>query len=169
MGKRENEIYAIITSLLIAVSIIALSLIFIGEPGAYTSQNVVISNVIVSKTCFITLNVPSVFFGSLAPAYGTVYTANFVGDTDTNGNANANILVYGSNLISQSNTIGITNMTWAVTNTLLGSGTAMTVVLTDTHQTVSAGGSNQIFIGFNVPSGQLPGTYVGNVVLENSC
>lgn len=167
----KRDLYAILTVLAVSISLLSFSMAFMGEAGAYTSTSNVIASVSVPKACFISLGTGSIFFGSIAPGSSTVYTVNSVSDIDTNGNANANILVEGNDLTSGALDIGVSNTVWSATNVLIGSGTTLTNTLVDTHVVVysSGGSTNSIFFGLTVPAGQATATYAANYLLENSC
>ncbi len=118
--------------------------------------------------CSISLSSNAVNFGAIGSSQNT--SANIL-ITDTNsGNTNAYMLVYGSNWISGSNSFYVSNTVWSASSgTTYASASKLSATVTNTLLSVSASGSNSIYFGLGIPSGQQVGTYQQTITIENSC
>ncbi len=140
-----------------------------------TSSATVTANVVVESVCYISLSPNAISFGSLYPT-ATQADNVPVTDYDPNGNAAANVLVYGGNWISGSNSFGVSNTTWSATlsNVFLTTNpltTTPTVTgITIATPTLTANDpSNTIYFGLSVPGAIPAGTYTQIITIENSC
>jgi hypothetical protein len=151
-----------------------------GTTTPYTFNSV--ANVITGygSACFISLNTNAINFGGINPN-SNVPTTNSITDTNS-GTVPAAFLIAGGVGDSSSwydngiwvdttavNTIGIANTLWSLTSQSSYTGTALTNVLTTTGISIAAAGSNNIYLGMQVPGGTPTGAYTTNIVIENSC
>jgi hypothetical protein len=161
-------------SLLVVSGTLALAL---GSVAFATTTSNVTANVAVESVCYIGLSTNAISFGSLYP---TAQHADnvIVTDSDPNGNAAANVIVFGGNWISGLNSFGVSNTTWSATssntflttNPLTTSTNPTTTGITIATPTTSANDpSNSIYFGLNVPGAIPAGTYTQTIVVENSC
>ncbi|MFP3278367.1 MAG: hypothetical protein RXO43_02280 [Candidatus Micrarchaeota archaeon] len=143
-----------------------------------TTSNVLSVTVNVLPTCYISLSPTSINFGTLAT--GTTSTTwNGITDTDTGGNAQATIYVYGGNWIYSSNpaiSFYVANTVWSPTNSgSYNSGTPLTLSLVNTGIIVPAptqsnpSTSNTVYFEVAVPGGAPVGAYTQNIVIANQC
>jgi len=143
-----------------------------------TTSNVLTVTVNVLPTCYISLSPNSINFGTLAT--GTTSTTwNGITDTDTGGNAQATINVWGGNWIYSSNTeisFYVANTVWSPTNTVsYSSGTPLTLSPVSTGITVPAptqsnpSTSNTVYFEVAVPGGAPVGAYTQNIIIANQC
>jgi len=144
-----------------------------------TTSNVLSVTVNVLPTCYISLSPTSINFGTLAAGTNTGNSWNGIVDTDTGGNAQATINVYGGNWIFSSNTaisFYVANTVWSSTNTVgYSSGTPLTLTPISTNIIVPAptqsnpSTSNTVYFGVAVPGGAPVGAYTQNIVIANQC
>lgn len=156
-----------------------------------TAPNTVAASATVSNVCYITSvtgNVP-LAFGTMLPGSNTINANFLIVDTDTNGNAAANILIQGGigPVVSQftpqnsvwqgpsTSNIFIGNTVWSPTNVLYASGNTLTNALINTNIQVPAPtqGSptttQNIFFGMAIPPATTGGVYNTNIIFEDSC
>ena len=169
------------TSLVAAVMmtfILAFAFYGINLAGASSSPSNVVASLSVSSSCVI--SAPSntaINFGSLNPTQSYSAT-NAVTFTDNGGNAPANILVAGSNMISGSNNFYVANTLWSATSG--GSTTALALYtglasLIDTLIQIPAptranpATTNTIYFGIDIPAGTPAGVYTQNIVYGYTC
>ncbi len=143
--------------------------------GGSTPQTTVTANVIVQGVCYIGLSTTSVNFGTLTPT--TTYDTNSViTDTDNGGNAQASVLISGTDWTGPgSDTIPVANTLYSTTPESSYVGNALSNTLTATGLTIAApttttpSTSGNLYLGMGVPAGTAGGTYTQNIIIENSC
>ena len=123
--------------------------------------------------CSISLSPNSINFGSIA-ASANVPTNNLITDTDSNGNAQASVLVAGTNWGGASS-FGVSNTLYSSSSQSTYTGNALTNTLTLTGITIAAptqsnpSTNNLIYFGLGVPAGAPAGAYSQTITIENSC
>jgi len=143
-----------------------------------TTSNVLTVTVNVLPTCYISLSPNSINFGTLAT--GTTSTTwNGITDTDTGGNAQATINVWGGNWIFSSNSLisfYVANTVWSSTGTgSYSSGNSLTLTPFSTGIIVPAptqsnpSTSNTVYFEVAVPGGAPVGAYTQNIIIANEC
>ena len=123
--------------------------------------------------CSISLNPTSINFGSIA-ASANVPTNQLITDTDSNGNAQASVLVEGTDWTG-AGTFGVSNTLYSSSSQTTYTGNALTNTLTTTGITVAAptqsnpSTNSPIYFGLGVPAGAPAGAYSQTITIENSC
>jgi hypothetical protein len=116
--------------------------------------------------CYISVSPSSINFGNINPGSNTPFISNEIGDTNTGGNVNANILVEGSQWQNGATTFAVSNTQWNPSNVAYGRSLVNTNIQIPYPPTSQTG---NIFFGVAVPPGEPAGTYTQNVLLENLC
>ncbi len=146
---------------------------YIPNPSSGTSAapNTVLVSFTNTNACQISLSTSSILFGDII-ASETYSTTQVVTDVN-NGGVPAYLWVYGGDWISGDNNFGVGNTLWDVTSDDSYAGNALTLVTSNTFVLIPAntgsGGSNSIYFGLGIPTGQVAGTYTQNIVLTNVC
>ncbi len=123
--------------------------------------------------CSISLSPTSINFGSIA-ASANVPTNSLITDTDSNGNAQAGVLVEGTGW-SGAGTFGVSNTLYSNSIQTAYTGNALTSTLTLTGITIAAptqsnpSTNSPIYFGLGVPAGAPAGAYSQTITIENSC
>jgi len=145
-----------------------------------TSANTVNVYVNIGSTCYISLSPNTITFGSIVPST-SVPTNVLVTDSDNGGNAQAAILVDGTNWALTSNsaiTFGVSNTLWSSASNAIYAGNALTNTLNSNSLTgitvpaptqASPSANAPIYFGLAVPPGTLGGSYTQTITIENSC
>ncbi len=145
-----------------------------------TSANSVQVSVSVGSICYITLSPNTISFGNVF-ASANVPTNVLVTDSDNGGNAQATMLVYGSNWAYSANTaitFSGSNTMWNPISLSVYGGNALTtnslspqntgiIIPTPTQSNPST--SNSIYFGLAVPPGTPGGVFTQTITVENSC
>ncbi len=142
--------------------------------STYTAPNTVISAYVnVTGYCAVSLGTNAINFGTITPGSNSVYTSNVITDTNTGGNKDASIWVYGGNWIAGGNNFYVANTAWASSNVVYGTGTALTLIGANTGILAGAQGTsyntNSVYWGLAVPGGQPVGSYTQNIIIINTC
>ena len=173
-AKGMTSLFAVLAMTMILAS----AFYGINLAGASSSPSNVVASLSVKSSCSI--SAPSntaINFGNLNPTQ-TYSATNAVTFTDSGGNAPANILVAGSNMISGGNNFYVTNTLWSAISG--GSTTALTLYtglasLVDTLIQIPAPSrtapstTNTIYFGIDIPAGTPAGIYTQNIVYGYTC
>lgn len=158
----------VMTALIIVVlyAVFTPSIVFGG-----TTSNAVGGNVVVPNTCIPILNGnTAINFGSVPPStYAPTSNAQNVINF---GNTAANIMVNGGNWVSGVQSFLQTNTLWDIRTRVANNGNQLsnTIYGVDSFIYVPAdGGTNNIYFGVNVPTGQVSGTYTQTINVMLSC
>ena len=173
-AKGMTSLFAVLAMTMILAS----AFYGINLAGASSSPSNVVASLSVKSSCSV--SAPSntaINFGNLNPTQ-TYSATNAVTFTDSGGNAPANILVAGSNMISGGNNFYVTNTLWSAISG--GSTTALTLYtglasLVDTLIQIPAPSrtnpstTNTIYFGIDIPAGTPAGIYTQNIVYGYTC
>ena len=125
----------------------------------------------VQGACYIALSPNTIAFGAIY-ASANVPTNVMVTDTDSAGNAAANVLLEGTAWTGLgSNSFGVSNTMWDATSQSTYTGTALsnTLALTSISISATTPASANVFFGLGVPGGTPAGVYTQTITIENSC
>ncbi|MEM3181447.1 MAG: hypothetical protein QXV17_10330 [Candidatus Micrarchaeaceae archaeon] len=144
--------------------------------NAPSTQGTVVASANVQSVCYISLTPNAINFGSIF-ANANVPTNNLITDSNTNGNTQATLLVYGGNWIQSANSaiqFGVSNTLWDAASQTTYNGIPLSNSLTNTGIIIPAStyntiGSNSIYFGLGVPGGTPAGSYTQTITIENSC
>ena len=120
------------------------------------------------NVCNINLSPNTINFGTLKPAT-SISTVNSIVDSNS-GNAKAYLFIYGTKWSSANYNFGVSNTSWsAASNTPFSLAGKLLSTAFNTSIAVPPAGSNTIYLGVSVPSGQPSGSYTQTITIENSC
>ncbi len=172
-GNKVRDFATVSVAMLVvlALAFTFLSITNIRIAAANSTSSNVAASVNVLSYCEIGGVPNTINFGSITN--GQSHDTNSLITANTIGNANGNILVYGTTWAYLSNSFDITNTLWNPTSLNSNGGNALTASPVNTLITLvpvdDATGTNNIYFGVNVPLGQAPDTYTQTITLQNSC
>ncbi len=185
---KRNAKIAVIPALLVMAAAALFAFCSLGNVGlvftTFNTPNALISaNVVITSVCYISVAPTTIAFGSVYSGGNTL--TNFVlTDTDTGGDAPANILLSGNALWTTTsagsyNSFGVGNTLWDSTNDLAYTGTHLTSSLFDSKIQVPAPSiatpstTANVYFGLGIPGGTFAsevGTpYTTTITVEDSC
>jgi len=170
MGTVRDRMYVVLIIFALASAVLAFGFSLTPTLFAVTS-NTITASVSVIATCYLTENVQTIVFGGtsgVSPAVQSPF--NSVLYSDTAGNTNAMIYVYGTNWVYSSN---MAKFGFGVANTVYGpsavSQNALALTAISTNLNLPWGGSNTVYFAVNIPSGQPVNTYTQNIIAQVTC
>ena len=167
MNFKLRSLSYVAVELVIALSLVGLAL-YAAPLLVMASSNTITSSVTVPNACYITENTATINFGSIAP--GTTSAFNAVMFSDTAGNTNSVITVYGANWLLANSAFGfaVGQTVWNSVATLPG--TALTLSPgASTGINLPGPGTANVFWAVSIPSAQAANTYSQVITATTSC